>query len=57
MCSVKTDAPVPKGMVDEVLTVIRAAAVKAPVMVGDVLIENVAGTGANVVATRRVTKK
>ena len=57
MCSVKTDAPVPKAMVDDVLNVIRAAAVKAPVMVGDVLISNVAGTGANVVATRRVTEK
>ena len=57
MCSVKTDAPVPKGMVEDVLNVIRAATVKAPVMVGDVLLKDVAGTGANVVATRRVTKK
>ena len=57
MCSVKTDAPVPKGMVEQVLCVIREAVVKAPVMVGDCVIENVAGTGANVIATRRVMKK
>ncbi len=57
MCSVKTDAPVPKGMVDDVLEVIRAASIKAPVAVGDTVLSNVAGTGANVIATRRVTEK
>ena len=53
MCSVKTDAPVPKARIPEVLAAIRRAGVRAPVRVGDRIVENVAGTGANVVATRR----
>lgn len=57
MCSVKTDAPVPKEKIPEVLAAIRGAGVRAPVCVGDCILENVAGTGANVVATRRVTEK
>ena len=57
MCSVKTDAPVPKVQVDEVLAAIRALNVKAPIKVGDCILENVAGTGANVVATRKVEDK
>ena len=57
MCSVKTDAPVPKARIPEVLRAIRGASLRAPVAVGDCVVENVAGTGANVVATRRVTEK
>ena len=44
-------------MVDDVLEVIRAASIKAPVAVGDTVLTDVAGTGANVIATRRVTEK
>lgn len=54
MCSVKTDAPVPKEKVSQVLEAIRKASVKAPVKVGDCIVKNVANTGANVVATRKV---
>ena len=57
MCSVKTDAPVPKARIPEVLAAIRRVGVRAPVRVGDRIVENVAGTGANVVATRRVAEK
>ena len=57
MCSVKTDAPVPKARIPEVLAAIRRAGVRAPVRVGDRIVENVAGTGANVVAKRRVAEK
>lgn len=57
MCSVKTSAPVPKVQVAEVLDAIRALSVKAPIQVGDCLLANVAGTGADVVATRRVEDK
>ena len=54
MCSVKTAQPVPKERVQDVLRAIRGLSVKAPVAVGDVLLEDAAGTGAQVVATRRV---
>ena len=57
MCSVKTAQPVPKERVDDVLRAIRGLSVKAPVAVGDVLLEDAAGTGAQVVATRKVEDK
>ena len=54
MCSVKTAQPVPKEKVHQVLEAIYQAQVKAPVAVGDVVLENVAGTGVAVIATRKV---
>jgi CxxC motif-containing protein len=50
--SVKTDAPVPKALVAEVLCRIAEAEYEGPVAMGDVLISNVCSTSANVVATR-----
>lgn len=57
MCSVKTAQPVPKEKVHQVLEAIYQAQVKAPVAVGDVVLENVAGTGVDVIATRKVNDK
>lgn len=50
--SVKTEAPVPKELIFEVLKDISKVMMAAPVVIGDVVIENVQGTGVNVVATR-----
>lgn len=52
--SVKTMTEIPKGKIGECMTEIRAAIANAPVKVGDVLIENVAGTGVSVVATGNI---
>ena len=41
----------------QVLEAIYQAQVKAPVAVGDVVLENVAGTGVAVIATRKVDDK
>ena len=49
---VKTDRPIPKGKMFEVMDEIAKLKVKAPVSVGDILIPNVAGTDGNVVATK-----
>jgi len=51
LCPVKTSVPVPKDRVGDVLKEIRGLTASAPIRIGDALIENVAGTGANVVAT------
>ncbi len=51
-CPVKTDRPVPKGSVFSVMEALEGVALAAPVKVGQVVVENVCGTGANVVATR-----
>jgi CxxC motif-containing protein len=52
MVSVKTAEPIPKGEIFALMAAVRAASVRAPVRIGDVLIENVCGT--NVVATREI---
>ena len=51
---VKTDRPIPKGKMFEVMDEIAKLKVKAPVSVGDILIPNVAGTDGNVVATKNL---
>lgn len=53
-CSVKTSGSIPKGKMFEVMEALDSVTLKAPVHVGDVVIENVCGTGVNVVATRNL---
>ena len=53
--SCKTKEPVPKIKVFEVMEAINKASCKAPVAIGDVLIEDCAGTGIPVVATKAVS--
>lgn len=50
----KTSTELPKGKIFDAMAVINKTAVRAPVCVGDVLIENVADTGVDIVATASV---
>ena len=52
--SVKTEHDIPKGKITEVMDQLKGVSVSAPVKIGDVVIENVAGTGVNIVATRNI---
>ena len=52
--SCKTKDPVPKDKIFEVMDAINNASAKAPIAIGDVLIEDCAGTGIPVVATKAV---
>ena len=52
LCPVKTKDPIPKGKIFEVMDEINKVHLKTPVHIGDVVIEDVAGTGVAVVATR-----
>lgn len=54
LVSVKTDRPIEKGKVLEAMRAISKVRVRPPVRIGQVLVEDVAGTGANLVATRDV---
>lgn len=49
---VKSSAPVPKARVIEICRLLRSLQVNAPVQAGDVLVANVLGLGADIVATR-----
>ena len=48
---VKSSGPVPKDKMFECMKVINSATVKAPVKIGDVVIENILGLGVDIVAT------
>lgn len=52
MVSVKTQAPIPKESIFEIMDKIRKSAVNAPVKIGDKIIENVFGT--DVIATKSI---
>lgn len=54
---VKTAAPVPKHLIFECMKEINKVTVKAPIKTGDIIIENILGTGVNVVATRSMQVK
>lgn len=51
---VKTDEPIPKYMMDETMRLLDNIEVKAPVHVGDIILENVFRTGVHIVATKTV---
>jgi len=53
---VYTSEPFPKPMIKELLKTIRQTEVNAPVQMGDTIIENVLGTGINILASRDFSK-
>ena len=54
MVSVKTESDIPKGKIFDCVKALKDVEVMAPVKIGDVIVENVAGTGVNVIATKNV---
>lgn len=53
-CPVKTDQAVAKDKIMDVMHAINQIQVQAPVKIGQVLCNNIAGTGAKLVATRNI---
>lgn len=54
MVSVKTQNDIPKEKIMDIMKCINAVTVDAPVHIGDVVIEDAAGTGVRVIATKEV---
>ena len=54
MVSVKTESDIPKGKIFDCVKALKEVEVTAPVKIGDVIVENVAGTGVNIIATKNV---
>ena len=52
--SVKTQKPIPKRLINDCMRAIMEKPFRAPIAAGDVMIENVCGTGVNVIATKTV---
>jgi len=55
--SVKTDRPVPKRLIPEIMKELADLEVKPPIKIGEKIIENLMGMNVNVVATRPVNKR
>ncbi len=54
--SVKTNVPIPRDMMLEAMGEITGLRVKAPIRIGDIILPDVLGTGASIVATRNVKR-
>ena len=54
--SVKTASDIPKEKIFEIMQEIKNLVVPAPVVIGDILIQNCAGTDVDVIATKNVAK-
>ena len=57
MVSVKTREDIPKDKIFECMGQLSQVQVQAPVRIGDVILEDCAGTGVPVVATKNVERK
>lgn len=56
LVSVKTENPIPKGKIMEVMKEINKVHIAAPVAIGDIIIEDVADTGIGVITTSKASK-
>lgn len=56
LVSVRSDKPLPKHLLLDCMTVIKDVCITAPVHIGDLAVENILGTGVNIIATRNVGK-
>ncbi len=57
LVSVKTESPIPKKDLLPAMKETVNINVKAPVNIGDIIVENIAGTGVNLIATNNVGEK
>ncbi|SIR01413.1 DUF1667 domain-containing protein [Halanaerobium kushneri] len=57
LCPVKTTKQIPLEKMFKAMEIIGKKEVEAPIKMGDVLIEDILGTGANIVATRDMPEK
>ena len=49
--SVKTSVPIPKALLFEAVQIIKSVEVSAPVQIGDIIVHNICGTTAHIIAT------
>ena len=52
MLPVRTDKPIPKRLFTQAIEQLASIELQAPVHISDVIVKDVAGSGANIVATR-----
>lgn len=52
--SVKTQADIPKDKIFDIMNALKDTVLQSPVHIGDVVLENAAGTGVNIIATKNI---
>lgn len=57
LVSAKTDKPIPKKLIYDIIEYVKKIKVEAPINRGDIIVKNIFNTGANLVATRTVKKE
>ena len=56
-CPVKTDRPVPKGRIFDVMGLLDGVELHAPVRRGDIVLPDLLGTGANLIVTKDMDRR
>ena len=56
LLSVKTDRPIPRRLIAEAMRLIRNVSVEAPIAIGKIVLTDILGTGADLVATREIRR-
>lgn len=57
MLPVKSEKAIPKGLLLDCMKVINQCNLKAPVKIGDIVVENILSTGVNIIAARNVQER
>ena len=55
--SVKTAGEIPKDRIHDVMEALQTVSVEAPIRIGTVVVQDVCGTGVDIIATKNVEKK
>lgn len=51
---VKTDGPIPKALIMNVMAVLDKVKVKSPIESGDIIVKDILGTGVNIISTKKL---
>lgn len=51
---VRTDAAIPKDMIFSCMKALDSVEAEPPIRAGDIIVENILGTGANIISTRSI---
>ncbi len=54
---IRTEKPIPKSKIFDVMDYLNTITVSAPIKVGDIIVENILDTNVNIIATRTINKK
>ena len=57
LVSVRTNKPIPKNRIFDTMDLLAKVEVEAPIKIGDTIVQNLFGTGVNVVATKNIEKR